>query len=80
MQSSNMAILALSDTPEHQEAWTCIRICYIEQTDSLKRAIADLDISRSTHDNRTRTFARHAISLARSLRAAAEGMSARRSS
>lgn len=74
MQYFNMAVHAMADMKEHESAYACFKACYVEQPDSLKREIARLEISRGTYYNRTRAFTRQAISLARSLKTAADAM------
>ena len=74
MQYFNMAIHAMADMPEYKEAFSCFKICYMEQPDCLKRKIDELRISRGTYYNRTRAFVRKAYSMARSLKAATEKM------
>lgn len=74
MQYFNMAIHAMADMKEHENAWACFKACYVEHPESLKREIARLEISKGTYYNRTRSFARQALSLSRSLRAATESM------
>jgi len=74
MQFFNMAIWAMADMKEHESGWACFRVCYGNHDALLKQKIAELKISRGTYYNRTRAFARQALSLSRSLRAAAENM------
>ncbi|MFJ3048581.1 hypothetical protein ACIPEN_22330 [Herbaspirillum chlorophenolicum] len=74
MQYFNMAIWAMADMKEHASGWACFRVCYGNHDALLKQKIAELKISRGTYYNRTRAFARQALSLARSLRTATECM------
>lgn len=74
MQYFNMAIWAMADMKEHKNGWACFQVCYGNHDALLKQKIAELKISRGTYYNRTRAFARQALSLSRSLRAATECM------
>ena len=68
MQFFNMAVHALADMKEHEEALACFNLMYVEQADHVKRQADKLGISRPTYYNRSRAFARKALALAVSLK------------
>lgn len=74
MQYFNMAVHAMADMSEYAEGWACFRMTYIEQPDSVKREASKMGISRMTYYNRTKAFARRAVSMSRSLKSATEVM------
>jgi hypothetical protein len=68
MQFFNMAVHTLADMTEYKDGLACFSLMYIEQADHVKRQADNLGISRPTYYNRSRAFARKALSLARSLK------------
>lgn len=68
MQFFNMAVHALADMHEHAEGLACFNLMYVEQADHVKRQADKLGISRPTYYNRSRSFARKALSLADTLK------------
>jgi hypothetical protein len=68
MQFFNMAVHALADMEGNEDGLTCFRLMYVEQADHIKRQADKLGISRPTYYNRSRAFARKALSLAQSLK------------
>ncbi len=74
MQYFNMAIHAMADMSAHQETFACFKLCYIEQSNNVKRLAVQLGISRPTYYNRAKAFARKAFSMSLSLKRATESM------
>ncbi|MFJ3048551.1 hypothetical protein ACIPEN_22175 [Herbaspirillum chlorophenolicum] len=74
MQFFNAAVHAMADMTEHAETFACFRLMYIEQTANVKKIAFDLGFTRKTYYNRARSFARHALSFARSLERAQKRM------
>jgi hypothetical protein len=68
MQFFNMAVHTLADMAENAAARECFTLMYVEQVDHVKRQAENLGISRPTYYNRSRAFARKALSLAQSLK------------
>jgi hypothetical protein len=68
MQFFNMAVHTLADMSENAAARECFTLMYVEQADHVKRQAENLGISRPTYYNRSRAFARKALSLAQSLK------------
>lgn len=68
MQFFNMAVHTLADMAEHKDGLACFALMYVEQADHIKRQADNLGISRPTYYNRSRAFARKALSLAHSLK------------
>lgn len=68
MQFFNMAVHTLADMVEYKDGLACFSLMYIEQADHVKRQADKLGISRPTYYNRSRAFARKALSLAQSLK------------
>lgn len=77
MQYFNMAVHAMADMDDHAEAFLCFRLMYIEQISNVKRLASEQGIARATYYNRARSFARRAVSLARSLQTASAKMAQR---
>jgi hypothetical protein len=68
MQFFNMAVHALADMNGNEDGLACFCLMYVEQADHIKRQADKLGISRPTYYNRSRSFARKALSLAQSLK------------
>jgi hypothetical protein len=77
MQFFNMAIHTLAAMQEHQDTFVCFSLCYIEQRANIKREAANLNICRRTYYNRVNAFARRALSMSASLKAAHGAMMGR---
>ncbi|WP_040501807.1 hypothetical protein [Herbaspirillum sp. YR522] len=74
MQFFNMAIHMLGEMREHAETFACFKLMYVEQAAHIKQQASKLEISRKTYYNRARAFARRAVSMSQSLKAATEKM------
>jgi hypothetical protein len=72
MQFFHMAVHALADIEGAADGLACFTLMYVEQADHIKRQADKLGISRPTYYNRSRAFARKALSLAQSLKRAQE--------
>lgn len=68
IQFFNAAVHTLADMAEYKNGFVCFSLMYIEQADHIKRRADQLGISRPTYYNRSRSFARKALSLAHSLK------------
>jgi len=74
MQYFNMAVHAMADMTEHQDAFACFRLMYIEQCGNVKRLAEQRGISRQTYYARAKAFSRKALSMSKSLKTATELM------
>ncbi len=74
MSFFNMAVHAMADMSEHKAEFACFRLHYIEHCANVKSQAAKLGISRGTYCNKTKAFARRALSMAKSLKRASESM------